>query len=194
MGHGLIKTQTANQLLQPENDLETELLKTPAFIKGLYWGKPRFGHPEGEVLYHIKEVLDNIEKLSINPCIRTSLRHIAFVHDTFKYVEEKARQQQAELKHHGFLAREFMAAHINDENILTIIETHDDAFYAWRDIYIYDRPKRGQERLEKLLQQLGDSLQLYYLFFKCDTKTGDKVQVPIEWFEKTIKGINKVHF
>ena len=32
-------------------------------------------------------------------------------------------------------------------------------------------------------------LQLYYLFFKCDTQTGDKTQAPLKWFEREVPGI-----
>ena len=37
--------------LSPENDLEAALVNTPVFLRGLAWGQPRPGHPEGAVLY-----------------------------------------------------------------------------------------------------------------------------------------------
>lgn len=192
MNRVLTSTETAIKLLMPENDLEKELLNAPAFQEGLFWGKPRFGHPEGEVLYHIREVLNNVDKLELSPCERAKLRLITFIHDTFKNIEAKTRRQKGGRIHHAFLAREFLSRYTDDRTVLNIVETHDDAFYAWRDIYIYMRPLRGRNRLKKLLEMIGDDIQLYYLFFKCDTQTGDKVQAPVEWFERTVKGIDVV--
>jgi len=93
-------------LLKPETDLEKALVSAPQFREGLLWGKPRYGHPEGKVLYHIKEVFANIEKISTDPIIRSQLRLIALVHDTFKYAEDKVRGKDRDWsKHHAVIAR-----------------------------------------------------------------------------------------
>ncbi|MBN8527534.1 MAG: hypothetical protein J0M02_19550, partial [Planctomycetes bacterium] len=47
--------------------------------------------------------------------------------------------------------------------------------------------------LESLLERMNYCLQLYYLFFKCDTQSGDKTQAPLKWFEKTIEGRRPPH-
>lgn len=49
------------RLIKPETELERELLHTPEFQVGMCWGEPRFGHPEGKVGLHVREVLDNID-------------------------------------------------------------------------------------------------------------------------------------
>ena len=59
--------ETVAALLRPETDLERRLLAQPDFQRGLHWGLPRFGHPEGKILYHIREVLDNVDKLKVSP-------------------------------------------------------------------------------------------------------------------------------
>ncbi|MDV7390303.1 hypothetical protein RZS08_03065, partial [Arthrospira platensis SPKY1] len=59
--------------LQPETDLERQLILHPEFREGLLWGVPRYGHPEGEIYKHIREVLDNIERLPIGLNIRRKL-------------------------------------------------------------------------------------------------------------------------
>lgn len=179
--------------LRPETDLERELLLHADFRKGLFWGIPRYGHPEGEVYKHVKEVLENIKRLDISEETRKKLRLIAFVHDTFKYMEDKSQPRNWE-KHHGVLARKFMESFIKDLSMLHIIELHDEAYYAWRCFHLYQKPEEGQRRLQHLLDRVGSSLQLYYLFFKCDTCTGDKNQSPIKWFEQQIQGIEIVHF
>mgnify|MGYP000898932673 CR=1 FL=1 len=74
--------------LKPETDIEHKLINHPDFMKGLFWGQPRYGHPEGKIIYHIAEVLKNIDQLNINLHTRQQLRLIAFLHDTFKYLED----------------------------------------------------------------------------------------------------------
>jgi hypothetical protein len=39
---------------------------------------------------------------------------------------------------------------------------------------------------------MGYCRQMYYLFFKCDTQTGDKTQAPLKWFEQNVSGIDIV--
>lgn len=181
-------------LLLPETELEQALLAQPEFKQGMMWGEPRFGHPEGKVILHVREVLDNIDMIQeITPETRAQLRIIALAHDTFKYCEEKSKPRDW-TKHHGMLARNFLARFITDPVLLDVVETHDDAYYAWRSSrrapeLDFDNEYRS---LEDLLQRIGSNLQLYYLFFKCDTQTGDKTQASLKWFEKTVSGIDLV--
>ena len=176
---------SVEDLLKPETSLEKGILMAPEILKGLDWGTPRFGHPEGKVLFHVKEVLDNIDKLDIDTSKRQKLRLIAIVHDTFKNLEDKSKERDWS-KHHSILARQFMEKFIDDKTILDIIELHDEAYYSWRMIKLYNQEIAGRKRLHNLLARLGDNLQLYFLFFKCDTQTGDKIQAPLKWFEQVI--------
>ena len=177
--------------LQPETDLEWQLILHPEFQNGLLWGVPRYGHPEGEIYKHIREVLDNIDRLSIDPITRERLRIITFLHDTFKHQEDKFRPRDWS-KHHAVLARQFAEQFIDDSVVLEIIELHDEAYYCWRMKHLYQQQDAGTHRLRKLLARIDDQLQLYYLFFKCDTSTGDKNPAPLIWFEQTIPGIELV--
>lgn len=179
--------------LQPESSLEREILQAPDFQQGLFWGVPRYGHPEGEVYKHIQEVLTNIDRLPVNARDRSRLRLIAFAHDTFKYREDKNRPRDW-TRHHGKLARNFLSQYTDDAVILDITELHDEAYYAWRTKHLFHLPEEGEERLQRLLDLLGSKRQLYYLFFKCDTLTGDKTPAPIHWFEKTVANIEIVEF
>lgn len=174
--------------LQAENDLERTLIKQPSFRKGLLWGVPRYGHPEGEIYKHIKEVYQNIDRLDIDDHTRYQLRIIALTHDTFKNIEDKNRPRDWS-KHHAILARNFLAQFLDDPTILKIVELHDEAYYSWRSIHLYKDVVKGEKRWDKLLKALGKDVQLYYLFFKCDTQTGDKNQAPLKWVEKNTPGI-----
>ncbi len=177
------------QLLPPENAAEAELLRDCTFQKGLMWGVPRFGHPEGEIYKHILEVLANIDQLPISKEWRQKLRLIALVHDTFKHLEVRSIPRDWS-KHHGMIARGYLEKFTDDEAVLDIVELHDEAFYAWRCIFVYQLPKEGENRLRRLLHRMGDNIQLYYLFFKCDTETGDKVQAPLRWFEDVVPEVS----
>lgn len=179
--------------LSPEADLEFRIIAEPDFRAGLFWGKPRFGHPEGQIINHIPEVLENIEKLAISSEVRRKLRIITYVHDTFKYKEDKGIPRDWS-KHHGILARKFLERFTNDPHLLAITELHDEAYYAWRLSVLHKYPEKGFARLQHLFDQVGEELQLFYLFFKCDTRTGDKIQAPIKWFEKTVEGIEVIDF
>jgi hypothetical protein len=179
--------------LQPETELELRIINEPDFQKGLFWGKPRYGHPEGQIINHIPEVLANVEKLPINAEMREKLRLITFVHDTFKYIEDKGTPRDWS-KHHGVYARKFLAQFVNDQTLLNIVELHDEAYYSWRLTVLYKHPDQGMQRLQNLLEKVGKDLQLFYLFFKCDTQTGDKIQTPVRWFEETVENIDIIHF
>jgi hypothetical protein len=173
-------------LLQPETALERTLLAQPAFRHGLLWGEPRFGHPEGTVALHVREVLDNIERIPGLPAPeRARLRLIALAHDTFKYAEDRSRPRDWS-KHHGVLARRFMEQHTSDAAVLDVVQSHDDAYYIWLE-------GRHEAALPPAFGALAERMhhcwQLYYLFFKCDTQTGDKTQAPLKWFEKNAPGI-----
>lgn len=180
-------------LLIPETALEKHLLGQSEFRHGLLWGEPRFGHPEGKVVLHIREVLDNIDQIpGISPSERQRLRLIALTHDTFKYAEDRSRPRDWN-RHHGLLARRFLEPYTDDSAVLDIIETHDDAYYAWlTQKHPHLQSEIGHKSLDALLERVGHSIQLYYLFFKCDTQTGDKTQASLKWFERTVPGISVV--
>jgi len=176
------------EYLQPETPLEKFFLEDPPFLKGLMWGTPRFGHPEGKIVYHIREVLDNVEKLTLSAEDRSRLRLITFVHDTFKYEEHKGSPRDWS-RHHSILARQYLEKHSDDQVVLDIVELHDEAYYSWRLSQIYSQPTQSNLRLKKFVDRLGEHIQLYYLFFKCDTCTGDKNLASLYWAEKNIPGI-----
>jgi hypothetical protein len=177
------------RLLKPETQLEQQLLVLPEIQMGLLWGEPRFGHPEGQVALHVREVLENVDRIpNLTDENRLRLRLISIAHDAFKHIESRTRPRDW-TKHHGMLARRFMESYTSDMAILDIIETHDDAYYKW----LSERRRPSPHRpLDPLFSRVGYCWQLYYLFFKCDTQTGDKTQVPLRWFEATAEGIELV--
>jgi hypothetical protein len=180
-------------LLRPETHFEAQLLSLPEFREGLLWGRPRFGHPEGKVLYHVREVLDNIDHIALSPNDRERMRVVALAHDTFKFVEYRHPLPRQKNHHHAHLARLFMERFIDDQVVLNIIELHDEAYYVWRGLCLYQEDQsQCLQRLSDLRDIMGDNMQLYYYFFKCDTRTGDKNQASLKWFEQNVEGIQVV--
>lgn len=185
-----IGSSLITKVINPETELERLLLSDEEVVNGLLWGTPRFGHPEGAVWLHVWEVLDNVELVSQrmgDPRLREQLRLVSILHDTFKYQEEKIRPRRNWDLHHANIARRFAEKYIDDTAVLDVIELHDEAFYAWRERF--RDPERSQWRLNRLFDRLGEGIQLFYLFFKCDTQTGDKIQAPVAWFEETCPAI-----
>jgi len=178
-------------ILKPENKEEADLLAIPEVQAGLRWGLPRYGHPEGEVYKHVREVLDNIDKVNLSFEHRALLRLVAIIHDTFKYIEPKGSPRDWS-KHHSVLAAQFLENRGAIPSLVKIITWHDEAYYIWRMIHPYQQPIQGQARFNQLLTLLGEDLQLYYVFFKCDTSTGDKNIAPLKWFEKEVKDISLI--
>ena len=105
-----------------------------------------------------------------------------------KHLEDKSYPRDWS-KHHGVYARRFLEKYSDDPLMLDIVELHDEAYYAWRFKHLYHQHRKGDERLQNLLDRMGPGLQLYYLFYKVDTQTGDKNQAPLKWFEMVVKGI-----
>jgi hypothetical protein len=149
------------------------------------WGKPRKGHPEGKVLYHVREVLDNVDVVAANDFMREQLRLITILHDSFKYQEVYTSPRDWSL-HHAVIARQFAEQFIHDQAVLDVIEWHDNAYYCWRALRNGSPLEHTNHCINHLFDQLGDNIELYFQFFKCDTQTGDKTQEPLHWFGERV--------
>lgn len=183
------------ELLAPENELEAQVTAMPEFQDGLFWGKPRYGHPEGQVILHIREVLDNVEQLyGLDTDTRLRLRLATLVHDTFKYKEYELASKEGNRRpeyHHAHLAAEYLAQFVEDEGLVKVVRWHDEAFYCWRLLH-RGQVAAHQARWAAFVDLMGNDMQLYYLFFKCDTSTGDKDMNSLLWFEENAVGIQLV--
>jgi putative lipase involved disintegration of autophagic bodies len=175
-------------IIKPENGIEEAIISDIAFIEGANWGKVRSGHPEAQVIYHIQEVLANIDKFYGDDADRGDLRVIAIVHDTFKYKVNQNLPKSGE-NHHGTIARRFAEKFPIHVDVLTVIELHDDAYNAWsqgdRHGDWYKANKRATNLINAL--QIENCLELYVKFYKCDNATGDKSIRNFNWFNNLIK-------
>ncbi len=177
----------------PENDLERTILENPEWREGASLGKPRPGHPEGQIIYHILEVLANVDEWCAEHGTssedRSKLRAIAMIHDTFKHKVDRRIPEEGE-NHHAAIARRFgESIAIADSEMLSIIEHHDDAYLIWRaGNQTQDWPKAEKEirELDFVLKNEGARVDLYRAFYWCDNRTGDKEPTPVIWFNSQI--------
>ena len=168
------------------NDTERQIAADPEWQAGLRYGVPRPGHPEGAVLWHVRDVLDNVERLYGDSPWRERLRLIALVHDAFKYRVDPQRPRRGD-NHHATHARRFAERHISAPAVLDVIELHDEAYNAWQCGHRDSDWQRAEERAAALLDRLGDTLELYLAFYRCDNATGDKSKEPFLWFLDLIR-------
>lgn len=172
-----------NEIIKPKSGIEVAICENPEFEIGALYGKPRKGHPEGQVIYHIKEVLANIDKFYGDDLDRDDLRVIAILHDSFKHKVNQNLPKAGE-NHHGMIARRFAEKFPIHQSVLTVIQLHDDAYNAWqaggRHGDWYKAKKRATNLINAL--QVENCLDLYVKFYHCDNLTGDKSQDNYEWF------------
>ena len=183
-----IKIKEILEIIKPENGRETAICNDNEFIIGANWGKVRSGHPEAKIIYHIKEVLANIDKFYSDDEDRSDLRLIAILHDTFKYKVDQTKPKVGE-NHHGMIAERFALNYCHNTKVLTVIQLHDDAYNAWSAGGRHGDWYKAKRRAEKLINELNalDCLDLYLKFYRCDNATGDKSQECYEWFNDLIQ-------
>lgn len=169
------------KILKPETELERKILSDPIFIKGASHGKERPGHPEGQVVYHIRDIFKNIDEY-VTPKQRSKLRLIALFHDTCKFQVNSDLPRSGE-NHHGWLAMKFAEKYITDEDILQIIDCHDDAYNIWKRSNKRNEWEKGEKDLLKFIDKIND-LELFSWFYLCDNSTGKKINDDYTWFTK----------
>ena len=182
---GYIKIIEKLFVIKPENKLERQIMADDEWIEGIKWGMPREGHPEGSVIHHVQEVLDNIDRLSVSIEDKKKLRIIALIHDSFKHKVNFNIPKIGD-NNHAVLARKFAEKYTEDSTILKIIEHHDRAFNIWQRWKNNMQGGKAEKDLEKLLSILGSDLRLYHLFYKCDNETSGKNQEPFVWFRERV--------
>ncbi len=177
--------QLIKDIIKPENGREIAICEDPEFEQGVLYGKKRKGHPEGQVIYHIKEVLENIDKYYKDDDEREELRLIAILHDSFKHKVDQTKPKVGE-NHHGTIAERFALNYCHNTRVLNVIQQHDEAYNAWQKGGRHNDWFGAEKRAEKLINKLNafSSLNLYLKFYRCDNETGDKSRDNYEWFIK----------
>jgi hypothetical protein len=161
--------------IEPETDLERQLLADDELRAGLAWGKPRWGHPEGSVAAHVAGMLAAID---LREPLRADLRVLALIHDSFK------RQLQPDkpwspANDHAQLARRFAERYLDDERLLAVLELHDEPYWLWRSSAERD------EALRRLLASIPDRV-LLARFVELDAASEGKDLSFLWWFRREL--------
>ena len=167
-----------------ETELERRIATEPEWRQGIEWGHARRGHPEGAVKHHVADVLANVEREATSPEERRRLRLAALVHDAFKNRAAEGSARVGSEGHHGSLAARFLARFVDDDDLLTVVRWHDEAFAAWLGEVKRGDARRAEARASALVDRLGPALPLYLRFFRADNATEGKSPQAVEWFER----------
>ncbi len=166
---------TIEQLIagfRPETALERTLASDPALLRGLAWGRPRAGHPEGSVGAHVREILAAITEPPGRR--RRELRFLALVHDACKHLVRPGAGYSPG-NDHALLARRFAERYTDDPRLLVTLEHHDAPYRTWRT-----RSDDGRGELEAMLGGIPD-LALFLRFVELDGSTEGKDPRPLAW-------------
>jgi hypothetical protein len=117
--------------------------------------------------------------------VRQKLRLVALLHDTFKGSVDHSRPRSGE-NHHAVLARRFAERYLDDEELLEVVELHDEAYNAWAKGERTGKWDAAEARARRLVERLGPSLAFYVRFYRADNDTGSKNPEPLEWFERLV--------
>jgi hypothetical protein len=161
--------------ISPETELERQLLDDQRLRAGLAWGQPRSGHPEGRVADHVAGMLAAIPREDL---LRTDLRFLALVHDSFK-AEVRPEEPWTPANDHASLARRFAERYTADQRLLTTLELHDEPYWIWRTA---DAPEPA---LRSLLERVPD-LELFARFVELDATNEGKDLTFLWWFRREL--------
>ena len=168
---------------EPENELEAALAADEALLEGLAWGKPRDAHPEGAVGAHVSELLREIERRGEQGELRSRLRFIALVHDSFKNRVRTWLPRSGE-NHHAMRARRFAQGLTDDERLLAAIELHDRPYALWKKMR--KKGRLDEAAFDEMLERIPDH-DLFMRFIEIDGAGEAKDQEPIRWFREQLE-------
>lgn len=170
-----------------ENERERRIASDPEWCEGIEWGRPRQGHPEGAVKHHVADVLANIDREATSADERRRLRLAALVHDTFKYRAAEGSERVGSEGHHGSHAARFLERFVDDDELVTVVRWHDEAFAAWLGLVKKGDRRGAEQRARALVERLGPALPLYLGFFRADNATEGKSPKSVAWFESVAR-------
>ena len=170
--------------------LFTAITADPHYLRNLSWGEPRPGHPEGTVLAHIQELEQNLERIAERRPLSADdywkLKLLIHTHDTFK--PDSAGEGAVPISHpksHASLARAFLAKYTDDQDLLTMVQLHDEPFALWNQQR--SRGRYNRDRFQNLITSIKD-WNLFALFLIVDGSTEGKSRAPLHWFLREIAG------
>ena len=161
-------------------DIVARIISDPRYLKNIEYGKPRSGHPEGKVKFHIAELEANLEKLAprITDEHYWKLKFLIHVHDTFK-ADAVPDSPIKSPNSHASLARNFASEFTDDVDLLNMIQFHDVNFALWKQFAA--KGSYDTDRFHRLLDTIID-WDLFLMFLILDGSTQGKDPDKVRWF------------
>jgi hypothetical protein len=162
------------------------IVADPRYQGNLDWGEARPGHPEGSVRAHIAEIERNLEALrsKLSEADYWKLKVLLHTHDSFKRDAEQG-VPITHAKSHASLARAFLAEFCDDEDLLAMVQYHDEPFALWRQAQA--KGSYNAERWAALLRAIRD-WNLFLAFNIIDGCTEGKSREPLRWLFEQAAG------
>jgi hypothetical protein len=150
------------------------------YLENLDWGTSRPGHPEGSVRAHIAELEENLELLAprLSEIDVWKLRLLIHTHDSFK-AESQLGVPISHPRSHASLARDFLAEFSADQDLLAMVQYHDELFALYRQFEA--KGSYNEERMAALLSNITD-WNLFLAFQIIDGSTEGKSRDNLNWF------------
>ncbi|MCE9548026.1 MAG: hypothetical protein K8T25_21340 [Planctomycetia bacterium] len=156
------------------------------YQQNLDWGKPRHGHPEGTVRAHIADLERNLNRLrhKLTEIEVAQLRLLIHTHDTFK-PDATPGVRINDPRSHASLAQQFLAEYCDDEQLLTIIQYHDEPYALW--LQFANKAACDHERFRNLMDRIAD-WDLFLAFLVIDGCNPGKDRSPLFWMFQEVSG------
>jgi hypothetical protein len=160
------------------------IINDPRYTEGITYGKPHTGHAEGTVKAHLVDLENNLKKLDDGLGIRLheteywKLKILIHTHDTFKFWAKRDSAIE-DPQSHASLAKKFLAEFTQDEDLLNIVQYHDEGYALWKQVET--RGSYNKARFTKAICIIKD-LELFLFFTILDGFTPSKEPKRIRWF------------
>ncbi len=162
------------------------VLNDDRYQTNLAWGRARPGHPEGTIGAHIEEISHNLDalapKLSKDEYLKLAL--LVHTHDTFKG-ESQGSVAIRDPRSHASIARAYLQQYVHDEDLLNMVQLHDEPFALWRQVK--SKGSYNRNRFDDLLKTIND-WDVFVAFQLIDGCTAGKSRDPLRWLFTELEG------
>lgn len=163
-------------------------MEDPLYQKNIEYSESHSGHPEEKVKLHIDNLEINLERLKRMGRVRHEddywrLKFIIHVHDLFKAEAEK-HSPTLHPRNHATLARQYASQFTNDNDLLNMIQFHDENYKLWKQFS--QAGSYNSEQFQNLLTVIHD-WDLFLLFIIIDGCTKGKDYQKLHWFISEVK-------
>lgn len=173
------------------DELLARVMADERYQRGIRWGMPRRGHPEGTIKAHIDELEENLTLIGprLTATEQAPIRLLIHCHDTFKG-DAKSGVSTTNPRNHASLAARFLAEFCKDADLQNMVQFHDEHYAVFRKI----KPDGSYDtqRLLNLFATIRD-WNTFLPFVIVDGCTRGKTPTPVEWLIAQAEGMVETH-